>query len=120
MTLSLHLLDKLLSLYLLIQGYYTMDEGFGARGAACHVHIHRDNFIHTLDERIVIEHTAAGGAVAHGNDPFRLGHLVVEKAKGWRHLARKPTGNDHQIRLARAGTHQLHAKATHIIVGSLC
>jgi len=36
---------------------------------------------------VIIEDTAAGSTIAHGNDPFWLGHLVVEAAQDGRHLA---------------------------------
>src|SRR5215216_2610263 len=56
---------KFLALHLFVQCHYTMDQCLGTRWAACHKHIHRDNFIHTLYNGIVIEHTTAGGTVTH-------------------------------------------------------
>src|SRR3954468_5679357 len=68
---QLHLIN------LLLQLDDAVDERFGARRAAGHVHIPRNDLIYPLHERVVVEHPANGRARAHRDGVFRLGHLVV-------------------------------------------
>lgn len=46
---------------------------------------------------------AAVGARAHGDDPARLGHLVVDLAQGGGHLVGQGARDDHDVRLPRRG-----------------
>lgn len=52
----------------------------------------------------VVVVAAAVGARAHGDDPARLGHLVVDLAQRGRHLVGEGAGHDHDVRLAGRGT----------------
>ena len=75
-----------LAVDLLLQLHDAVDQGFGARRAARHVDVDRHHRVHALDDGVVVEDAAAGGAGAHGDDPLRLGHLVVDPAQHGRHL----------------------------------
>src|SRR5438552_18742958 len=63
---------------LLLELHDSVDQRFGARRAPGNVHVHRDHRVHALDDRVVVEDSPARGAGAHGDHPFRLGHLVVD------------------------------------------
>jgi len=58
-------LDQILELLALTFSYKVTTRGSKPRGAADsrHVHIHRDDFVHTLKDGIVIEDAAARSAV---------------------------------------------------------
>lgn len=43
---------------------------------------------------------AAVGAAAHGDDPSRVGHLVVDLAQGGGHLVGEGAGDNHDVGLA--------------------
>ena len=53
-------------------------------------------------------------AGAHGNDPARLGHLVIDPAQRRRHLVAQCAGNDHDVRLAWAGAEN-HAETVEVV-----
>src|ERR1043166_8407050 len=46
------------------------------RRAAGQVDVDRDDVIHALHDRVVVEHPAGRRADTHGNDRARFGHLV--------------------------------------------
>jgi hypothetical protein len=94
------------------------DQLFGARRAAGHINIDGHDAINALHNRVIVENAAATGARAHRNDPFRLGHLVVNLAQDGRHLLRNAACDDHHIGLARAGTKHFRAKARNVIFGA--
>src|SRR5262245_31766624 len=71
-----------------------VDQRFGARRAARDIHVDRHDLVDALDDRIVIEHTGARGAVAHRDHPLWIAHLVVQAAYHRRHFARDAPGHD--------------------------
>src|SRR5699024_11570715 len=80
-------------------------------------HVHRDDVVDTLHDRVVVEHAAAGGTHTHRDDPLGFGHLVVDLAQDGGHLLTDPTRDDHQIGLTRGGTELLHAEPGQVVVG---
>ncbi len=78
--------------------------------AARQVDIDRDDVIDALDDGVVVEHAAAGGAHPHRDDPLGVGHLVIDLPQHRRHLLGHPARHDHQVRLARRGRGPLHAE----------
>jgi hypothetical protein len=102
---------------LLLELEQAFDERLGSRRAARDIDIHREQLIHPFNHRVLArehERPAGDGAIAHRDDPFGLGHLVVERLDGLRHLLVDGAGDDHQIRLARRGPEDLGAKASQI------
>src|SRR5258708_24673178 len=49
-----------------------------------------DDLVDALDEGVVVEHAAGAGADAHGDDPFRVDHLVVDLPENGRNLLADP------------------------------
>src|SRR5690242_3114378 len=76
----------LLVLNLFLELENCVEQGFRARRAAGDVNVHRDDLIATLHDGVVVENAARSGAGPHGNDPFGLGHLIVELTNHGGHL----------------------------------
>src|SRR5205085_6122303 len=56
---------------LVVQPEDAVDQHLRSRGTPRNVHIHRDDLVHPLDQRVVVEDAPAGGAGPHRDDPFR-------------------------------------------------
>src|SRR5206468_6308446 len=84
----------------LLQFDEAVEQGVRGGRAAWHVHVDGHDLVDALDQGVVVEDPTARGTIAHGDDPLRLGHLVVNLTQHWRHLLRHPAGHDHEIRLA--------------------
>jgi hypothetical protein len=93
-----------------------VDQHLGPRRAAGQVDVDRDDVVHTLHDRVVVEHAAGRCADTHGDDRARLGHLVVDLPYDRRHLLAHPAGHDHQVGLAGRGPEDLHAPAAQVVV----
>jgi len=95
---------------LLLELQNGVENGFWTRRAAGNVDIDGDDLIAALNDGIVIEHAAGGGASAHGDNPLGLGHLIVELANDRSHFLGEATGDDHEIGLAGRGAKHFSAK----------
>ena len=85
------------------------------RRAAGQVDVDRHDVVDALHDGVVVEHAAGGRADAHRDHPFRVGHLVVDLPKHRRHLLADPSGDDHQVGLARGVRQLLHAEAAKVV-----
>src|SRR5664280_2221315 len=103
------------SLDLLVQLQDGVEQHLRPGGAAGQVHVHRDDVIDPLHDRVVVEHAAAAGADPHRQHPLRLGHLVVDLPQHRGHLLAHPASDDHQVGLAGRGPKHLHAEARQIV-----
>src|SRR5207249_11274659 len=75
------------------------------------VHVDGHHRVDALEGRVAVPEFAPGRrAVAHGDDPFRLGHLLVEAAKAGGHLMGDGARDDHDVCLPRARAEDLHAE----------
>jgi hypothetical protein len=92
---ELHVLD------LVVQLEYCEEQHLRSRRAARQVDVDRHDVINALHDGVVVEHPAARCAYAHRDDPFGLGHLVVDLPQHRGHLLAHPAGHDHQVGLAR-------------------
>ena len=100
----------------LLQHHEGVDQRLGPRRAAGDVDVHRDVTVDALEHVVALLERAAGdGAGAHGDDVFRLGHLVVEADDLRRHFLGDGAGDDHQVRLARRGPEDLRAEAGEVV-----
>ncbi len=77
--------------------------------------VDRDQTIDTLRHRVRVVRSAAGRARAHGDDPFRIGHLVPQPADDRGHLLGDRARHDHQVRLPRRSPEDLRAEAGHVV-----
>ncbi len=100
---------------LLVQTDDALEQRLRPRRAAGDVDVHRDDLVDALEDRVVVEHPAGARARAHGDDPLRLEHLVVDLADRRRHLVRHATRDDEQVRLARRRAEALHAEARDVV-----
>src|SRR5260221_2238655 len=83
---------------LVLQLNDAVEQRLGSRRASGHVNIHRYDAVAAAHHRIgVVIVAAAIGTGTHGNDPARVGHLIVNFAQGGRHLVAQSAGNDHHI-----------------------
>src|SRR4029453_16909073 len=71
----------------LLEQHDALEHRLGARGAARHVHVDRDDLVDALRDGIRVPvRAAAVGARAHRDHVFGIGHLLVEPLDGGRHL----------------------------------
>src|SRR5690348_17303761 len=97
-----------------------VQKGFRGRRATGDINIDRDDTVASAHHRVgVVIITAAIGAGAHGYHPARLRHLVIHLAESRRHFITKGSGNNHDVRLTRAGTKH-NSKAVEIVTGCAC
>src|ERR1035437_9109054 len=79
-SLRLHDRPTALAGELLFELEQAFNERLRPRRAARDINIHREQLIHPFDHRVLArehERPARNSAIAHRNNPFRLGHLVV-------------------------------------------
>ena len=91
-----------------------MNQCFGARGTARHVHIDRDDGVDPLHYGVVVEHAASRGAGTHRNDPLGLRHLLINATDDRRELVRHSARADEHIGLPRRIAQSLHAKTREV------
>ena len=102
---------ELAVLDLVVQGQDGVHQRLGARRATRCVHVDGNDLVDALHECVVVEHAAAAGADAHGDDPLGFHHLVVDLAQDRCHLLAEAAGDDHEIGLAGRRAERLHAPA---------
>src|SRR5438552_3801518 len=102
---------------LLAEPEKAFEERFGARRAARHIHIDRHDRVDTLERRVAVPELAARRrAVAHGDDPLRLGHLLVQPTEPGRHLVGHGSRDDHDVGLPRARAEDFHTEPGGVVV----
>ena len=83
----------------------TIHQRLTGRRAARHVNVHGDNTITAPDDAITVVVVATAiGTAAHGDDPSRLGHLIVDLAQRRSHLVGEGAGDNHDVGLAGGGS----------------
>src|ERR1700693_939625 len=102
---------------LFLQLQNRVQERFRAGGTPWNVYIHWNNLIATLHDGVIVEDATGGGARAHGDYPFGLGHLVVEAPNDGGHFLREATGDDHEIGLTRGGAENFRAESSDVKAG---
>src|SRR5688572_30000151 len=65
---------------LVLQLHDAVNERLGTRRAPGDIDIDRHHLIDTLDDGVVVEHTADRRTGPHRDDPLGIGHLVVDPA----------------------------------------
>src|SRR2546422_4964557 len=71
---------------LVLQLHEPVDHRLGTGRAARDVDVDRDDRVDAHDGRVVVVEAAGARAHAEGDDPLRLGHLVVDALEDGRHL----------------------------------
>lgn len=83
----------------------TIHERLAGGRAPRHIDVNGDDAIAAAHDAVaVVVVAAAVGTRAHGDDPARLGHLIVDLAQRGRHLVGQRAGDNHDVRLPRRGT----------------
>ncbi len=88
-----------------------VEQSLRPRRAPTYINVDRNDPIHALQRRVTTVHAARTRAGAHGDHPFRRGHLIVNTTHHRRHFVGHGTGDDHAICLTRGKTHHLSAEA---------
>ncbi len=103
---------------LLVQREDRVHQRLGTRRTAGRVDVHGHDLIDSLDDGVVVEQSSGRCAHAHGDDPLRFHHLVVDLTQDRRHLLADATGDDHEVGLARRVAKDLHAVTREVEVGT--
>jgi hypothetical protein len=104
-----------LRLDLLLQDLEAVEHLLGARRAARHVDVDRDDAVGALHGRVVVVEAARRGADAERHHPLRLAHLLVD-AEQHRRLLDVDGADDHQqVGLARREARELGAEARDVV-----
>src|SRR5258708_3498557 len=91
-----------------------VEKGFRPGRTAGNVNVHGDDLVAALHDGVIIENAAGGRARAHGNDPLRFGHLIVQLANNRSHFLREAARDDNQVGLARRRTEYLRAETRNV------
>src|SRR5512144_2830019 len=101
-----------LVLDLLLQEHDPVEDQLRPGRAARDVHVDRDDAVDALDGGVApLVAAARARAVAHGDAPLGLRHLLPEADQRAGHLGREGAGDDEHVRLPRAGAEREHAPA---------
>src|SRR2546423_12910865 len=93
------------------------DDRLRPRRAARDIYVDWYDGVATLERGVAVPNLAARGrAVAHSDDPLRLGHLLVETAEARRHFVGDRPCHDHHVGLPRARAENLHAEPRGVMV----
>lgn len=91
--------------HLLLQLEHSVHQCFGGRGTARHVNVHRHHSVTSSHYRVgVMVVTSTVGTRTHGDDPSRVGHLIVDLSQRRSHFVGQSTCHNHNIRLTRGSS----------------
>ena len=103
-----------------LQLQHAIQQCFSSWRAPWNVNVDRNDSITPTNDGIAIMIISTSvGATAHGNDPSRFWHLVVDFAKGRGHFVGEGACDNHDIRLARRGAEN-DAETIKIIACGTC
>src|SRR5450759_2081302 len=110
--------QALLTLDAALQLHDPANERLGTRWAAGDVDVDRKDLVDPVDLGVApCEDATRHGAVAHGDEVLRLGHLPVEAHHRGCHLLRQRARDDHDVGLTWRGTDHLRAEARDVEFG---
>src|SRR5205807_3854070 len=84
---------------LVLELHEPVDHRLGARRAARDVDVDRNDRIDAHDGGVVVVEAAGARAHAEGDDPLRLGHLVIDTLEDGRHLVADRTDDEEDVGL---------------------
>ena len=102
---------------LFLEEHEPLQKRLGTGRAAGDIDVHRQDLVHPLHHAVDVVHSPRIGAAPHGDDPARLGHLLVEPQYRGGHLLEDGAGDHHQVRLAGGAAQHLGSEAGNIVAG---
>src|SRR5262245_28311812 len=93
-----------------------VEHGLRTRRAARNVHVDGNDRIDPLHGGVVVVETARARADAEGDDPFGLGHLLVDALEHGRHLVGDRADDEQHVGLTGRETRQPGAEAIDVVV----
>src|SRR4051794_37816896 len=90
-----------LLLHLFLELQNAVEDRFRVGRAAGNIYVDRHHFVDTLHYCVRRERAARGGAIAHGDAPLGLGHLVPDGAHYGREFLGDRAAYEHHVALAR-------------------
>src|SRR5712691_10512052 len=101
---------------LVLQLHEPVDHRLGAGRAARDVDVDRDDRVDALHGGVVVVEATRARAHTEGDDPLRLGHLVVDALEDRRHLVTDRPDDEQDVSLARREPWQPGAEAVDVVV----
>src|SRR5438093_40336 len=101
---------------LVLQLHEPVDHRLGTGRAARDVDVDRDDRVDAHDGRVVVVEAAGARAHAEGDDPLRLGHLVVDALEDRRHLVADRPDDEEDVGLARGEAREPRTEAVDVVV----
>src|SRR5262245_1187104 len=101
---------------LVLQLHEAVDHRLGAGRTARNVDVDGDDRVDALHGGVVVVEAAGARAHAEGDDPLRLGHLVVDALEDRRHLVADRPHHEQHVSLARREPRQPRAEAVDVVV----
>src|SRR5262245_8396539 len=99
---------------LFLQFHQAGEQRFRTRWTPRDVDVDRQKLIDALQHSVGTIHPAGGGARAHGDYPFRFGHLLINSFYSERHLVRDGARDDHHVTLTGGEAHHFRAEPRNI------
>src|SRR5262249_31873109 len=103
---------------LVLQLHEAVDHRLGAGRTAGNVDVDGDDRVDALHGGVVVVEAAGARAHAEGDDPLRLGHLVVDALEDGRHLVADRAHDEEDVGLPRREPRKPRAEALHAVVRS--
>ena len=104
-----------LASHLLLQLQHSVEKRLSSGRAAGHVDVDGHDSVAAAHDGVwVVVVAAAVGATSHGENPLRIGHLVVDEPEGGCHFVCEGSGDDHEVGLTRRGTED-NAEPIHVV-----
>src|SRR2546425_1560097 len=101
---------------LVLQLHEPVDHRLGTRRAARDVDVDRNDRVDAHDRGVVVVEAAGARAHAEGDDPLRLGHLVVDTLEDRRHLVADRPDVEQDVGLPGREARQPGAESVDVVV----
>src|SRR5882672_8668642 len=101
---------------LVLQLHEPVDHRLGSGWTARDVDVDRDDRVDALHGGVVVVEAAGARAHAEGDDPLRLGHLVVDALEDGRHLVADRPDDEEDVGLAGGEAREPRTEAVDVVV----
>jgi len=83
----------------ILQLEQTKKQRLGTRRTTRNIHVNRQGLINTLNNTVGVENSTRTGTGAHGDNPFRFRHLLIDSHDNRQHLFGYGSRNNNAVRL---------------------